>query len=82
MRYRKLVAISTLVAFMLVVVLCLVWLFKVTETEVIVSGEEVSALYDYANETVDKCAEGKSIIFLSEKTIKKELEKNPYAEVV
>ena len=82
MRYKKLIGISTLLAFILVVAMCLVWLFKVTETEIIVSGEEISSLYDYANETAQKTAEGKNVLFLSEEDIKAELEKNPYAEVV
>ena len=81
MRYGKFIGISTLLAFILVILSCLVWLFKVNETEVTVNGEETSAVYDYALEELDKIALNKSILFLSENKIREELEKNPYLEV-
>ena len=81
MRYRRLIVLSTILAFMLIVCLCLVWLFKVSETEISVTGKDTGDVYVSADKALENVALGKNILFLSTDEIKAELEKDPYVEV-
>ena len=83
MKHKLLIVISTVLVFVLTVILSLVWLLKIRYVEVNVVAETnyERDLYNEIVEVLDKEYVGKSYLFVNESDVEKTITANPYVKV-
>ncbi len=80
MKHKKVFYILTVSLYVVVLLLCLSFLFSVKEVKCNYSMVTVSERYQTVNEKLSKY-ESKNLLFVSTSKIKKELQKDPYVKV-